>query len=330
MLPASAFATVDASYHEAPAASGADYACRYPHLIEPGWPYAFGGNLPMCTLVDYPSKRTEYVQAGPADWQFTARSENETDNPAYEDVDRDEGTLKAGSHLTESPFSGPLAPCAQPLAKPLVPGEPTYSAARNGDTVTLELAQLCGPDLTSIVASSSGDYPDVEIYQDGTLIADGTNYVGVAPGSHILRIVADVTRDNRGDARTSTHSTTDWTIHSSTTTADSALPLPQLAFDLPTNLTNNALPGRNTLRIHPTHQTGAPALPFTTLTLTASFDDGATWHNVPVTRDGGTWRAEMPTAPAGGFASLRASATDSAGNSITETVIRAYGAADRH
>jgi hypothetical protein len=51
-----------------------------------------------------------------------------------------------------------------------------------------------------------------------------------------------------------------------------------------------------------------------------SFDDGASWRRVPVVA--GT---AIVAHPAGaGFAALRASATDTAGNTVEQTIIRAY------
>ncbi|MEV4757671.1 hypothetical protein AB0J86_21515 [Micromonospora sp. NPDC049559] len=56
------------------------------------------------------------------------------------------------------------------------------------------------------------------------------------------------------------------------------------------------------------------------LAVEASYDDGATWNRVPV-RDG----AARVRHPAGaGFVSLRATAADGAGNTVRQTVVRAY------
>jgi hypothetical protein len=64
----------------------------------------------------------------------------------------------------------------------------------------------------------------------------------------------------------------------------------------------------------------------TALTVEASFDDGRTWRPLAVTLDGPTTATAEITHPRGpSYVSLRANATDSAGNSVTQTVIRAYG-----
>lgn len=65
------------------------------------------------------------------------------------------------------------------------------------------------------------------------------------------------------------------------------------------------------------------------LTVESSTDDGATWERVDVRQlDGGDWRASVHN-PASGFVSLRSTATDRDGNSVTQTTIRAYAIAGR-
>ncbi|MFG3702330.1 hypothetical protein ACGF5C_31280 [Micromonospora sp. NPDC047620] len=66
---------------------------------------------------------------------------------------------------------------------------------------------------------------------------------------------------------------------------------------------------------------GSPIV--TSLTVAASYDDGWTWRQVTVTRDGNSWRAQVPYGQAG-YVSLRASTTDVDGNTVQQTTIRAY------
>ena len=54
-----------------------------------------------------------------------------------------------------------------------------------------------------------------------------------------------------------------------------------------------------------------------------SYDDGRTWTAAPVTAQGQSWSAAVRH-PARGFVSLRARASDAAGNTVEQTVIRAY------
>ncbi len=67
-------------------------------------------------------------------------------------------------------------------------------------------------------------------------------------------------------------------------------------------------------------QEGSAAARNRSLTVEASFDDGKTWQRVSV-RDG---EAELRHPNRAGFVSLRATAVDRSGNTVTQTVIRAY------
>jgi hypothetical protein len=60
------------------------------------------------------------------------------------------------------------------------------------------------------------------------------------------------------------------------------------------------------------------------LTVQASYDDGATWTAAPAEFQGDRGHALLHHPAGAGFASLRITARDAAGNSVTQTVIRAY------
>jgi hypothetical protein len=64
----------------------------------------------------------------------------------------------------------------------------------------------------------------------------------------------------------------------------------------------------------------APEATLSALSVEASFDDGRTWQPVPATLSDVTITHPRGTR----YVSLRAHATDSAGNTVTQTVIRAY------
>lgn len=70
-------------------------------------------------------------------------------------------------------------------------------------------------------------------------------------------------------------------------------------------------------------QPGAAASPVKTLQVEASTDDGNTWHVTKVVRRGDDWQTTL-TNPPGGAISLRARATDTTGNEVTQTFIRGY------
>jgi hypothetical protein len=71
-------------------------------------------------------------------------------------------------------------------------------------------------------------------------------------------------------------------------------------------------------------QAGSAEAEVSALELEVSYDDGATWRAVPVLRLAGRGLALLRHPPADGFVSLRTHAADSAGNSVSQTVVRAY------
>lgn len=61
-----------------------------------------------------------------------------------------------------------------------------------------------------------------------------------------------------------------------------------------------------------------------TVTVQYSTNDGATWSNATVTGSGATRTVTVTHPDTTGFVSIRATATDFAGNAVQQTVIRAY------
>ncbi|HEX2313332.1 MAG TPA: S8 family serine peptidase [Thermomonospora sp.] len=136
-------------------------------------------------------------------------------------------------------------------------------------------------------------------------------------------LTADVTR-NVPYARLSTRIKTTWTF-SSARAREAALPLQAVRW-APDGLNahNQAKGGTTTripVRVDRAH--GAPAADVRKLTLSVSTDDGRTWRPLKVERSGSGWVTSVPN-PASGFVSLRATVTDTQGNTADQTVVRAY------
>jgi len=94
-------------------------------------------------------------------------------------------------------------------------------------------------------------------------------------------------------------------------------------------LNGSAPPGRQALTISAGHLQLTKAARATGASVQASFDGGKTWHPASVTAiGGGRFRATF-TAPAGAYVTLRTTAHDAAGGSITETITRGYATASR-
>jgi hypothetical protein len=118
-----------------------------------------------------------------------------------------------------------------------------------------------------------------------------------------------------------------WACDFSTTVSRycAAQPLLSLEYSVAgLSLTGRAKAGKQVLAVSVGHfQPAVTTARITKVGVQVSFDAGTTWQPAQVTRVGGAWTAVF-TAPAGATVSLRSSATDSAGSSVTETLVGAY------
>ncbi|MER7249690.1 S8 family serine peptidase [Kribbella sp. NPDC000426] len=166
------------------------------------------------------------------------------------------------------------------------------------------------------------------LYQGDTLLGEGADMlsVEVPPESAPYRLVVDTTRDLPGRPY-SPRTHTEWGFVSGQ--ADYAnletLPLLQLDYSVATDLSGKAK--RHTdLEVAASHLPGAAGTgKVTAATLELSYDDGATWRPVRLQRSGAGWRAKLDAPASANYASLRVTARDAAGNSVTQTVERAFG-----
>ena len=89
------------------------------------------------------------------------------------------------------------------------------------------------------------------------------------------------------------------------------------------SLTGSAQAGAQMVHLTAGHLQLARAAAVTGAKVAVSFDGGKSWHPASVTGSAGSYTASF-TAPAGAKVSLRTSAADAAGSTITETLINAY------
>lgn len=170
------------------------------------------------------------------------------------------------------------------------------------------------------------DKGSTALYRDGVVVGTqdqpGRGVFVVPRDESTYRLTADVSREGQPWWPLSTKVSGSWTFHSGFRQGPGgALPLLSVGFAPAVDLHNVAPGGRFSFPVTVNRQDKAPDT--TSLELEVSFDDGATWTPVPVSRDGARWTATV-TNPAGAFASLRAKAADADGNTVDQTVIRAY------
>ncbi|MFD0508368.1 hypothetical protein ACFQ0G_47445 [Streptomyces chiangmaiensis] len=148
----------------------------------------------------------------------------------------------------------------------------------------------------------------------------------MSPDPQPYRIVIEGKR-NLADRPYSTRTRTEWGFTSGTTdyTVLTPLPLVQLDYAVDTDLSGKAH-RRTGLTVTPSHLKGAAgAGAIRAVTLEVSYDDGVTWHEATLQQSGSDWTAQLDAPSRARFASLRTTARDTEGNSVSQTVIRAFG-----
>lgn len=212
-------------------------------------------------------------------------------------------------------------------------------ASRSGDTVafTLPLYSDAGLDRAGV---SEVDAGRTVLYREGVKVGEtaqpGVGQFEVPAEPSAYRLEIESSRDDVSEF--STRISCVWTFTSARPPEDpdpkakgkggTGLPLMAVRF-APPHLDRENTTDAGSARIPVTVQRpfNAPAATLTTLTVDVSFDDGRSWRPVPVTvdrPDGGTVTVDHPRGAR--YVSLRAHATDSAGDTVTQTIIRAYGA----
>ncbi|MGW9027563.1 PA domain-containing protein [Streptomyces sp. NPDC055722] len=123
----------------------------------------------------------------------------------------------------------------------------------------------------------------------------------------------------------STHTLTEWNFTSAVTGSDStvSLPLIQLDYGVATDKAGRA--DRHTqLTVTASHLPGTTA-GIGKPSLEVSYDDGATWQRADLASHGDGWATALRAPKSAGFVSLRVTARDSADNSVSQTITRAFG-----
>ncbi|GGK85658.1 peptidase [Sphaerisporangium melleum] len=198
---------------------------------------------------------------------------------------------------------------------------------RSGSWLSLDVPGHGGADHVGMSMDYQLTHQTTTLYQGETMLAQstGTNVGATAPGAGRLpyRLVVETAREAAFSPYSST-TRTDWTFTSQEPEQDAqaVLPLIQLDYRIATDDAGKA--ARNaTLTVSATSlPRAAGAGRIGPITLELSYDDGKTWHRSTCDHDG---RYRLSAPKKASFLSLRATAADSAGNTITQTITRATG-----
>jgi len=275
-----------------------------------------------------PQQRTEYYYSPNSDVRWS----NELSAGSYQSLDAPSRQYQPGQMYFSRWNEAPFAP-ALPNYNPEV-----LWSYRAGDTMTLEIPLLADRQSHGSTLLSGLQTNFLRLYRNGEMIGDvqyphGPSEFSVPPESADYRIEATVAQADfdPGIRQTiiglSTLVRGAWTFQSGHVTAGSKtqLPLMTVRFNPTLNEHGEAVRGpsfKMPVSVHQLDRQGTVDVP--TLKIDASFDEGASWSEVQLERNGSEWIATLQHPEDASYVSLRASAQGPSANSAEITVIRAY------
>jgi hypothetical protein len=168
----------------------------------------------------------------------------------------------------------------------------------------------------------------VTIHRNGVKVAEAADaFAELAVPAAAGRYRVEVTTERAAPAVLSTRTSTAWTFRSGHVSGETPkrLPISVVRFAPELSQRNTAPVGRAfAVPVTVQRQPGSAAGPCARLSVQVSYDDGRTWSDVRVTGTGGRRVAHLRHPDRAGFVSLRAAATDTAGNTVRQTIVRAY------
>ncbi|GGU50563.1 serine protease [Lentzea flava] len=279
--------------------------------------------VPWNSLVTpLPGVRTEYRSPGPWTW-YTYFNTYADDNETFLSQQIANTTYPAAGPRVERWNAAVFGPSLAPVDS---------TAYRYGNTVLFQIP-LYGdqsPDHSGYLPGMTGT---VSLFRDHDLIGPGSIPFGnvsawaqVPPEPGRYRLVAEAEQSSAGTPL-SPRISAEWTFHSGRVddTTQMSLPLQVVRFAPPVDEHNTAPAGQD-FRVPVTVQrvAGAPPSPVMGISVFASYDEGTTWYPVQLIPDVGGWDAVLHHPPNARTVSLRATATDAGGNSVQQTIMRAY------
>ncbi|MEU8082864.1 S8 family serine peptidase [Micromonospora sp. NPDC049101] len=269
---------------------------------------SFGG------LVSLPGTHTEYYsRADDTRWSADVRMGEVRQLSAP--------TAYPAGRQTESWQAGPLGPGFPALPSYFAVDPDGYWITRQGNRIFAVVPLFSDRDVRHAGFADTTSYTQ-QLFRDGQLVPsiDGFDYeVPAAAANYRYNVTA--TRD----AELSTRVQAEWTFRSQKSQQLTRLPVMAVRF-APALDGDNAAPAGRGLRIPVTVQRQAGATParVRSLTVEVSYDDGRTWKPAPVRETGAGWLADVHHPAGAGYATLRAYAVDQSGNTVRQTIVRAY------
>ncbi|MFD5078736.1 S8 family serine peptidase [Streptomyces sp. NPDC058371] len=290
-----------------------------PSVTRPSGLTGYFGDL---ETVPAPFARTEYYSAGSTGWGHEVSSSFPWGEFMIDPV----RTYDRGERRTEEWYGGVLAP-ATPLD---ASGQQALAAERQGNLIGVAPG-FWGDTQHHGVPGSFGDIGSMLLRRDGETIGDSPYPFGVfevpADDSSYELSLATAKIGSRVWNR-SPQTVTTWSFrsHLDEHVSSQGIPLLFPRYGLPED-GFKTLPAKDGQRIsltatgHAGYRPGA----LTSVKLSYSYDGGKTWTDAKTGRRNGGWTATVHHSGASGNqVTLRVDMTDDRGNSVTQTVTRAY------
>ncbi|MGW6023002.1 S8 family serine peptidase [Streptomyces sp. NPDC055099] len=311
-------AVLDTKFHAVKPVAGGEFRYSLTDTFEVG--------IGFQEKIDYPVERTDYASTGAGQlWH-----ESVSVGPGVLEERSGLVTYRGGKHGELNWF--------KPVWHPWLGTGLGWGQQRTGNNLEFNVPGWgdSGPDHTGFgdVWNDESMTQFTEVHADGKLVDRRQSSAAYAwdanPEPTTYKVVTDTTLDpERWRLATKGHS--EWTFTSKETASDrkTFLPLLNLGFDVDTDLAGDVRGGRSVpVGIFSEYVKGAPD----TGTigggkLEVSYDDGKSWTGVKLDRDGtkAAWSGKLKVPGSAEFISLRASAKDDRGGSVTQEIVRAAG-----
>ncbi|MBZ9644511.1 S8 family serine peptidase [Streptomyces sp. PSKA30] len=286
-------------------------------------------------------ERTEYVSAGDTAWQHKVHHETiSQDRELTVGMRSAPRTYRAGEQLRET-WNGSVV-------RPSIPHGAGLASVRDGNVLALRIPEFTdstsghwsrklessggggGIDMGA-GASQQGDTARAVLLRDGKKFAEaGSAWTDfeVPAGAADYRLDLSTSRASDEWAY-GTATETSWSFRSAAGGEAKLLPLLQLDYDVPVDERNEVKSGRmHAVRLAVRAQDGLAAPKGVVMKVEASYDDGRTWSRASLRGRGADAYEATVTRPSGvrgdAYVTLRVTARDAAGNSVRQTVTRAY------
>jgi hypothetical protein len=263
---------------------------------------------------DWVSGDTDWAQSAQVNQQLQISSDSLTRYPA--------GTT---SHVE---YFGPIQ-------RPRMNG--SYRPVRLNNAVYVEVPGWGDsvPGHVGTTFNNVGVENKLTMYQGDTLLrASDTDTLGsyrfpliLAPEKLRYRLVSENARGTwANDYSTTTRTEWGFTSQQGAAGVFETLPLIQLDYTVEGVDASGKAHRRTGITVTPSHLPGAPGSDtIKTVSLDVSYDDGATWQHTTLTRTAKGWSTQLNAPAHARFVTLRTSAGDTEGNTVTQSITRAFG-----